>query len=135
MGKWSIGVIDDDDIYQMIMHKLICRTGLFKEKKKYCSAVMALEDFQDFNKALPDIILLDINMPEVDGWQFIERMRKLRPGFSTETRIYVVTSSIASSDVEKARTYEEIFEFLSKPLSVAKLKEIGEALDKSKSSA
>ncbi|WP_373057814.1 response regulator [Zunongwangia sp. H14] len=128
MGKRSICVIDDDEIYQMIMHKVIGRVGFFDEKKRYCSAVSALQDFQDLEKPLPDVILLDINMPEVDGWQFIENMRKLRPGFTEETRIYLVTSSIAHSDIEKTRTYQEIHEFVSKPVSMAKLKEIGESL-------
>ncbi|MDT0675088.1 response regulator [Autumnicola musiva] len=123
----TICVIDDDEIYQMIMSKIICRTGLFREKQTYCSASEALQDFKDPDRILPTVIFLDINMPRIDGWNFIEQMREIRPDFALETRIYIVTSSIANSDIEKAGFYNEIEGFISKPVSIEKIQEIAKA--------
>jgi CheY-like chemotaxis protein len=122
----SICVIDDDEIYQLIIKKVIDRTGLFAVKTCYLSAGEALEMFSLPAIPLPDMILLDINMPGMDGWQFIENLSKSRPGFMHETKIYIVTSSIANSDRVKADSYKEISGFMSKPVSVERLKAIAE---------
>jgi len=122
--KGSICVIDDDMIYQMIVKKIIEKTEEFDTIRFYDDAIYALDDFKDPDNALPEIILLDINMPQMDGWQFMEGLLELRPSFKNETIIYVVTSSIAHSDREKANSYSEVSGFLSKPLSVDCLKKI-----------
>lgn len=124
--KKEICVIDDDMIYQMIIKKMINRTELFNKIIVFGDAVKALEYFKDVEVKLPDLILLDINMPEIDGWQFLKELKKQRPQFASETRIYIVTSSIASSDKSKAKSIPEISGFLSKPVSIQKLKELGE---------
>lgn len=122
--KGSICVIDDDMIYQMIVKKIIERTEEFDTIKFYDDAVYALADFKDPEIMLPEMILLDINMPQMDGWQFLEGLQALRPNFKNETIIYIVTSSIAHSDREKANSIEEVSGFLSKPLSVDHLKKL-----------
>ena len=75
-----------------------------------------------------DLILLDINMPQMDGWEFIAQLSSCRPNLKNETKIYIVTSSIATADKLKAASFDEISGFLSKPVSVQKLKEIGEQI-------
>tara|TARA_R100001369_G_scaffold29172_4_gene52767 strand:+ start:263828 stop:264217 length:390 start_codon:yes stop_codon:yes gene_type:complete len=122
--KGSICVIDDDMIYQMIVKKIIERTGEFDTIKFYDDGVNALADFKDPEVMLPEMILLDINMPQMDGWQLLEGLQALRPNFKNETIIYIVTSSIAHSDREKASSIEEVSGFLSKPLSVDHLKKL-----------
>lgn len=122
--KMSICIIDDDMIYQMIIRKIIEKTSEFDVVKFYDDGIYALNDFKDPNVILPELILLDINMPQMDGWQFLEGLIELRPNFENETLIYIVTSSIAHSDREKAASYKEISGFLSKPISVEKIKEI-----------
>jgi len=120
----SICVIDDDMIYQMIVKKIIERTEEFDTIKFYDDGVYALADFKDPEVMLPEMILLDINMPQMDGWQFLEGLLAFRPNFKNETIIYIVTSSIAHSDREKANSIEEVSGFLSKPLSVEHLKKL-----------
>ncbi len=63
-------------------------------------------------------------MPQMDGWQFLDSLIFHRPNFHLETIIYIVTSSIAHSDRDKAKSYKEVSGFLSKPLSVEKLKQV-----------
>lgn len=122
--KKEICVIDDDSIYQLIIEKVILRTELFEKNTSFISAMNAFQQFKDPEFLLPNLILLDINMPHMDGWQFITQLSASRPNLKNETKIYIVTSSISSSDQLKASSFEEVSGFLSKPVSVQKLKEI-----------
>ncbi|SDS01539.1 Response regulator receiver domain-containing protein [Gillisia sp. Hel1_33_143] len=126
--KKDICVIDDDMIYQLIIKKMINRSSAFGEIVVYSRADIALDYFKNSEVSLPTVILLDINMPEMDGWQFLEALKEYRPQFAEETKIYIVTSSIATSDKSKANAIPEISGFLSKPVSIAKLRELGENL-------
>ena len=126
----SVWVIDDDEIYQMIIKKLIDRSKVFEKQSYYKCVEEVFRDLEDSNIILPDAILLDINMPQMDGWQFIEKLRKFYPDLHKRTSIYIVSSSIAYSDKERAEEFPEITDFLSKPLSIQVLKEIGESIKK-----
>lgn len=124
----QICVIDDDHIYQVIIEKIIRRTEIFVKNTAFTNSINAFEKFKDPEFTLPHLILLDINMPQMDGWQFINELSIHRPNLKNETRIYIVTSSISSADKLKASSFEEISGFLSKPVSVQKLKEIVEQI-------
>ncbi|TRO64257.1 response regulator [Christiangramia sabulilitoris] len=122
----SVWVIDDDQIYQMIIKKLIKRSEVFGEQAYYKCTHQVFEDLENSRVFLPDVILLDINMPFMDGWQFIQKLKSLYPDHIQRTEIYIVSSSIAYSDKERAESIPEICSFLSKPVSVETLKKIGE---------
>jgi CheY-like chemotaxis protein len=121
----EICVIDDDHIYQLIIEKIIRRTAIFVKSTAFRNAGLAFQQFKNPEFPLPHLILLDINMPQMDGWEFINQLSSCRPNLKNETKIYIVTSSIATSDKLKAASFNEIAGFLSKPVSVQKLKEIG----------
>ncbi len=123
--KKNICVIDDDQIYQIIIKKIIFKAGNFDKVHCYENGYKALEELKDPAIPLPHLILLDINMPGMDGWEFLSNLKEHRPNLVRETTIYMVTSSIAFSDRDKALDLPEISGFISKPLSVEKLREIG----------
>ena len=125
--KNGICVIDDDEIYQKIIRKLIARAGVFEKAFFYMNARDALEDLRNPDTSLPDVILLDINMPGMDGWQFIELLQNSYASLFSECDIYIVTSSIAYSDKEKMEDFPHLAGFLSKPLTVDQLLQIGKA--------
>lgn len=124
----SVWVIDDDEIYQLIIKKLIRKSQVFKDQHYFKSASEVFELHDRTNIKLPDVILLDINMPQMDGWQFIDKLKDLDKEFVNKTMIYIVSSSIAYSDKERAEEYPEVSGFLSKPITVAKILKIGEAI-------
>ena len=124
----SICIIDDDQIYQIIVKKIIFKAGIFETVHCYENGYKALKDFGNPEIPLPHLILLDINMPGMDGWEFLSRLKNHRPQLQLETSIYIVTSSIAFSDRDKALALPEVTGFISKPLTVGKLREIGEKL-------
>jgi CheY-like chemotaxis protein len=80
-------------------------------------AIDTLKNSLENREALPNIILLDINMPIMDGWEFMEEMVAIKPKISEAINIYIVSSSIALEDKKKAKNYPEIIAYLSKPIN------------------
>ena len=120
MIKKVIWVIDDDAIYQIIVNKIIQRSQMFSEISTFKNgkdAIDALQNSLENNKLLPNIILLDINMPIMDGWEFMEEMELLKSQISKQIIIYIVSSSIAVEDKNKSKTYPDILGYLSKPIT------------------
>nr|WP_321222116.1 response regulator [uncultured Psychroserpens sp.] len=71
---------------------------------------------------LPDIILLDINMPIMDGWQFLDEFVKIES--HKLITIYIVSSSIDPQDIKRAKKYQNISNYIVKPITIKKLKTI-----------
>jgi CheY-like chemotaxis protein len=120
MKKKAIWVIDDDAIYQIIINKIIQRSEMFSAIsifKNGKGAIEALQNSLNNNALLPDIILLDINMPIMDGWEFMEEMGSLKSQLRKQIIIYIVSSSIAIEDKNKSKTYPDILGYLSKPIT------------------
>lgn len=125
MTKKAIWVIDDDKIYQIIINKMIKRSEIFSAVTSFKNGKEAIDALQDVvtNKLensdiLPDLILLDINMPVMDGWEFMEKMGLLKSKFSKNITVYIVSSSIATEDKNKSKTYSDILGYISKPVTV-----------------
>lgn len=125
MKKKTIWTIDDDIIYQTIIRKLIQKSEMYAPNLPFYNgdeAITAIKNVLNTDAdSLPDIILLDINMPILDGWGFIEEFQKIESSINKKISIYIVSSSIASDDIKKADAFTEITKYLSKPLSVATL--------------
>lgn len=125
MGK-TVCVIDDDEIFRKISLKMISLAGVFDEASYYRNAQEAFLSFSKKEADLPDIILLDINMPQMDGWQFLEELENRFPELYENTDIYIVSSSIAESDRIKSEEFEGLKGFITKPLTVQTLKSLAE---------
>jgi CheY-like chemotaxis protein len=119
MKNGSIWVVDDDAIYQIIVKKIIEKSAAFSSVSTFQDgdiAINSLKNTIEHNKALPDVILLDINMPQMDGWEFMKEMSLIKSQLQKKIAIYIVSSSIANEDKEKSKTFPDILGYLSKPV-------------------
>ena len=115
-------IIDDDHIYVYGAKRALLKTNFCNEVVVYSSGLEALAQLklmQETHEKLPEIIFLDINMPILDGWQFLDEFLYLES--SKKPIIYIVTSSENPVDIEKANQYDMKKNYIVKPISVKKL--------------
>jgi len=121
----TICIIDDEPINQFIVRTIIKTISTEIKTLSYENgeeAILSLTQSLVSKDHLPDIILLDINMPVMGGWQFMDEFIKLQ--FDKKISIYILTSSGAPEDKKKAKTYKNISGYLSRPLELITLKKI-----------
>ena len=121
MNKKIIWVVDDDVIYQTIINKLIKKAGVFSAHSSFINGKEAIDTLNSTigeNDFLQYIILLDINMPVMDGWEFMEEIKMIKSKISKKIIIYIVSSSIAIEDKNKSKTFADIIGYIPKPISV-----------------
>ncbi|HVV05386.1 MAG TPA: response regulator, partial [Puia sp.] len=97
----TAGIIDDDQIYQLVMKRTIEQSGLVKDVLQFYDGEEAIDYFrknQQSPEALPELILLDINMPYMDGWQFLDEFIKIPFKDNYKRIIYIVSSSSTTED-------------------------------------
>jgi len=126
----SILLVDDDEINNFISIKLIKKALLTTEIMACLNGKFAIDQLVSIQKKdpnkLPDYILLDINMPIMNGWEFLDEYKRLNIDPLGKSKIYIISSSVFSNDINKARSYPLVKSFISKPLSVEKIKEMFE---------
>ncbi len=114
--------VDDDPITLMLYKKVIDKVNYSKEVKTLINGEEALEYFAYLkNERLvtpPELVLLDINMPLMDGWRFLDNYLKM--GYNllfNATKFIVLSSSIDPNDVDKSKEYPMVIDFISKPIT------------------
>ena len=115
-------IIDDDSIFVFVLKKILCKIEGFntiKNIKNGHDAIINLKSLYDNNEVFPDIIFLDINMPMLDGWQFLEEIEMLP--FKEKLNIYLVSSTIDNREIEKSKEYSTVKNFISKPVNATGL--------------
>lgn len=115
-----IYLIDDDEIQNLINTKVISIVAEGIQVKAFTSAETALSALKEKVDGLPDMIFLDINMPKMNGWDFLDAYQQVED----KVKVYMLSSSINSKDIQKSETYEVVNGFICKPLVVEKLSEI-----------
>ncbi|MFD2200767.1 PAS domain S-box protein [Shivajiella indica] len=109
-------LIDDDLVVQMVHKKMITRNGLHENPKVFISANSALSYIKE--KDLPNfgfIVLLDINMPEMNGWEFLDELSKI--DLLSHIEVIMLTSSVDQSDRIRAQQNPFVVDYLTKPLN------------------
>jgi CheY-like chemotaxis protein len=115
----NVCVIDDDKIYIYGLKKLISIKQLSPNLMEFYNGKEAIDFLTDPENldTLPDIIFLDINMPVMDGWAFMENFVKIKPLLGKKITIYMVSSSINEEDIQRAKTISDITDYVIKPIS------------------
>jgi CheY-like chemotaxis protein len=131
MEQLTIVIIDDDPVSHLIARKVIQNSDPNCVITRFFNPIAALEYFtqhHDNIDHLPDIIFLDLNMPVMDGWQFLEALGAVE--LKKDIYLVMLTSSVYREDKIKASQFELVNAFESKPLTTEKYRAIKEkALD------
>lgn len=118
-------LIDDSDIDLFIQRRFLEVYNFSNELLLYKSAEEALGWLKNINgEAAPDIIFLDLNMPEIDGFSFLKNFKDLPEKIKVKSRIVVLTSSNSSKDREQAFSFKNVIQFITKPLKQADIEEL-----------
>jgi two-component system chemotaxis response regulator CheY len=122
-----VALIDDDKIFQLTSSKFIKSTSITDRLLQFENAEDALK-FLTSNinnaSALPDYIFLDINMPFIDGWMFLDDYDKFKHTLPKPILIYMVSSSIDPRDINRAKNNSNIKDYVIKPVSREKFTEL-----------
>lgn len=115
----TLFLIDDDDVFLFLTQKELEKTSLVNRFKPFLNGRQAIEYLKENSHnagELPDFILLDLNMPIMDGWQFLKEYKALQPSLAKKGRVYILSSSISPSDIQKAKSFPVVADYLVKPL-------------------
>ncbi len=107
---FKIFLVDDQRISNFVNKKLIEVAGVSHTVRDFVNPLKALENLE---KEQPDLIFLDLNMPEIDGWTFLKRMQNMM----TDAKVVIVTSSTSELDRQRACDYPEVIDYYTKPLN------------------
>jgi CheY-like chemotaxis protein len=124
-SKINLLVIDDDDINIFIIKKIVAKTGYDVEMTAKNNGQLAIDYLKEVSNnpdKFPHLMLIDINMPVLNGWEFLDAYEGLTT--SIQSDMYMLSSSVYENDIEKAKTYKVIKGFISKPLSLERLTEL-----------
>jgi len=110
-------IIEDDPITSIITELIVKQNSAFGEVQTYMNGQEAFDKLSaaELSEAkIPDLILLDLNMPIMDGWEFLDAFSALR--LPKPVCVYVLTSSIHPDDIERSKSYKEVKGYFTKPL-------------------
>ncbi|NOS56543.1 MAG: response regulator [Cyclobacteriaceae bacterium] len=119
----TIMLIDDNEIDNLINQKMIEAASITENIYTHTGAKSAIEFLKNMekmevaDKVLPDIIFLDIDMPLMDGFQFLDEFEKLTPATKAKCKIIMLTSSINPQDFSRSKKYTNVRLYLNKPIS------------------
>ena len=126
MGK--IAIIDDNLFFRKITFHLLKKTGvtednilMFENGKEAFEYI--IKNIKNKN-LLPELILLDLNMPIVTGWKFLSLFRIVNEKHNYNPQIYILTSSVDHKDISRAKSIHEVNGYLIKPIKTNDLNDL-----------
>lgn len=116
----SIMLIDDDQLFNFLNRRIVEKLQVFNQVEVFNNAKMALEQIKT-QQFVPQYILLDLRMPVMNGFEFLDELEKLPESIVAHTEVIVLTSSLMEEDREQCLQYKRVVAFLPKPLDATKL--------------
>lgn len=113
--KFSTLVIDDDSIFVFLARKMITATGIHPDPQLFPNGKLALDHLASTKGGEAFLIFLDINMPVLDGWGFLDKLDDV--GIGDRCTVVIVTSSSDPADRTKAAYYRNVQAYLEKPVT------------------
>ncbi len=127
----AVMLIDDNEIDNLINQRVIENAGICNHIFTHTGGKSAIEFLKNAEKVatsskdnslLPQIIFLDIDMPLMDGFQFLDEFDNLSDTIKSHCKIVMLTSSISIKDTKRSKSYNNVKEYINKPLSKESLK-------------
>jgi len=118
-------LIGDDPVHIFLSTKYLKLSGMVENITVFNNGKEAFDKLKillDSGESMPEVILLDLNMPVWDGWKFLENFSTLQ--LKKKVTIFILTSSINAADRKRAETYEKVQNFIVKPISLDDFKEL-----------
>ena len=123
----NVLLVEDDPITILVCDRIITMSA-FADKVISCEngkyAIDYLNELLVKGENIPEIIFLDINMPVMNGWDFLEELEHIKSSFSSLPRIYILSSTVDPEDYKRAKSFNAVVDFISKPLSKEFLEQI-----------
>jgi CheY-like chemotaxis protein len=126
-------LVEDDPITQMLERIILSNVGFCQETMSLDNGIAAVDWLEKFlnqsnqNLNLPELIFLDLNMPMMDGWEFLKLFEEKYAPLFPKTKVIILSSTVNPLDWEKSKEHQIVIGFEKKPLS-------SETLDKLKQS-
>lgn len=124
----TILLVDDDDAVNFYNKRLLLKSELGASLVPLYNGAEAIRKIITLNHSLnkKDLVLvfLDLNMPILDGWGFLDELKKIHYALNFSVEIYILSSSINPSDIEKSKQNILVKDYISKPLTNEKLTEL-----------
>ena len=120
-------IIDDDPIMIFGMKLMMKQLGISLDTEIWNNgqdAIEGLEHLASKGEALPQVVFLDLTMPIMDGWDFLEALKQSSMPGKENMQIYVLSSSINPSDKTRALNYAQVKDYIAKPLAEERLQQI-----------
>src|ERR1700753_4241682 len=127
----NLFVLDDDAVFHRLVELTAVKTRPFKGVYHYYEAKSLLQylyTHRNDKANLPDVIFVDLNMPEVNGWQFLDSLQPFSAEVCKPIAVYIVTASVMKDDKARAAMYRMVKDFVVKPISISWLSSVGQAV-------
>ena len=124
MAEYSCLIVEDSPMMRQLLVFALARV----KNLRVTEADDGVDGLRKLASARYDIIVTDINMPIMDGWAFLEEYNKFYSRLPKAIQIYMVSSSVNSSDMQKSRSYKAVNDYLVKPVNRSKYQELMEGL-------
>ena len=123
-------LIDDDSLAIYLTELLLRTEGFSNSICTFQSAEEALRTLvAEKKETVPEVVFLDLNMPAMNGWQFLDALAPYEEALRGTCHIYILTSSLALNDLEKAKHYDLVSGLIHKPLDSEEIRAIQAQLE------
>jgi CheY-like chemotaxis protein len=124
--------VDDDPITLMLFKKVVQKASFAKEITNATNgeeAILLINNITN-QETKPQLIFLDLNMPVMGGWEFLDLFNASNYFTLNNTKVIILTSTIDPEDIKKSKSYPNVIEFLSKPITVEMLDYLKSKIEK-----